>query len=112
LIVAALLAAAALVAPSPRPRAAAMLGALILAPIILGFHIADSDQVEPLRDHPALAAAGAVVAVLAVAGLAVLFARRPVWLRVGRIDLEPAGAAVPRGRRRRARLRGAAIARR
>jgi hypothetical protein len=82
LIVAALLAAAALVAPSPRPRAAAMLGALILAPIILGFHIADSDQVKPLRDHPAVAAAGAVVAVLAVAGLAVLFARRPVWLPI------------------------------
>jgi O-antigen ligase len=82
LIIAALLAAAALVAPSPRARAAAMLGALILAPIILGFHIADSDQVQPLRDHPALAAAGAVVAVLAVAGLAALFARRPAWLPI------------------------------
>ena len=49
LILAALLAAGALVAPNPRARAAAMLGALILAPIILGFHIADSDQVKPLR---------------------------------------------------------------
>jgi O-antigen ligase len=82
LIVAALLAAGALVAPTPRVRAAAMVGALVLAPIILGFHIADSDQVKPLRDHPALAAAGGVVAALAVAALAVLFAKRPVWLPV------------------------------
>ena len=61
----ALLAAAALVAPGPRARAAAMLGALVLAPVILGFHIADSDQVKPLRDHPSLAAAAAVGAVVA-----------------------------------------------
>ena len=60
LILAALLAAGALVARAPRVRAAAMLGALVLAPVILGFHIADSDQVKPLRDHPSLAVAGAV----------------------------------------------------
>jgi O-antigen ligase len=82
LIVAALLAAGALVARGPRVRAAAMLGALILAPVILGFHIADSDQVKPLRDHPSLAAAGAVGAVVALALLAVLFDRRPGWLPV------------------------------
>jgi O-antigen ligase len=82
LIIAALLAAGALVAPSPRPRAWAMLGALILAPIILGFHIADSDQIKPLRDHPALAVAGGIVAACAVAGLAVVFAKRPAWLPV------------------------------
>jgi len=70
------------VAPNPRARAAAMLGALILAPIILGFHIADSDQVKPLRDHPSLAAAGAVGAVVVLAVLAVLFDRRPSWLPV------------------------------
>jgi O-antigen ligase len=82
LILAALLAAGALVARVPRVRAAAMLGALVLAPVILGFHIADSDQVKPLRDHPSLAAAGAVGAVLALALLAVLFDRRPAWLPV------------------------------
>jgi O-antigen ligase len=82
LILAALLAAGALVAPAPRARAAAMLGALVLAPVILGFHIADSDQVEPLRDHPSLAAAGAVGAVVALVLLAVLFDRRPAWLPV------------------------------
>ena len=82
LILAALLAAGALVAPGPRARAAAMLGALVLAPVILGFHIADSDQVKPLRDHPSLAVAGAVGAVVALAVLALLFDRRPSWLPV------------------------------
>jgi O-antigen ligase len=82
LIIAALLAASALVVRNPRGQASAMIGALVIAPIILGFHIADSDQVKPLRDHPALAAAGAVLAAVAVAALAVLFAKRPVWLPV------------------------------
>ena len=82
LILAALLAAGALVARGPRTRAAAMLGALVLAPIILGFHIANSDQVRPLRDHPSLAAAGAVGAVIVLAVLAVVFDRRPSWLPV------------------------------
>ena len=82
LILAALLAAGALVARAPRARAAAMLGALVLAPVILGFHIADSDQVQPLRDHPSLAVAGAVGAVVALAVLALLFDRRPAWLPV------------------------------
>jgi O-antigen ligase len=82
LILAALLAAGALVARAPRARASAMLGALVLAPVILGFHIADSDQVKPLRDHPSLAAAGAVGAVLALAVLALMFDRRPAWLPV------------------------------
>jgi O-antigen ligase len=82
LIVAALLAAVALVARGPRVRACAMVGALLLAPVILGFHIADSDQVKPLRDHPSLAAAGAVAAVVALALLALLFDRRPAWLPV------------------------------
>ena len=82
LILAALLAAGALVARGPRARAAAMLGALVLAPVILGFHIADSDQVKPLRDHPSLAVAGAVGAVVVLAVLALLFDRRPSWLPV------------------------------
>jgi O-antigen ligase len=82
LILAALLAAGALVARAPRARAAAMLGALVLAPVILGFHIADSDQVKPLRDHPSLAVAGAIGALLALAALALLFDRRPHWLPV------------------------------
>ena len=124
LILAALLAAGALVARAPRARAAAMLGALVLAPVILGFHIADSDQVQPLRDHPSLAVAGAVGAVVALAVLAVLFDRRPGVAaggrrgdaalpradRLGRLDGQPARAALPRRRGRRAGLRRAAAA--
>jgi O-antigen ligase len=97
LILAALLAAGALVAPTPRARAAAMVGALVLAPIILGFHIADSDQVQPLKDHPALAAAGGVAAVLAVAALALLFAKRPVWLPVAAVATLPFRVPIASG---------------
>jgi O-antigen ligase len=97
LIIAALLAAGALVAPAPRLRAAAMLGALVLAPIILGSHISGSDQVQPLRDHPALAAAGAVAAVLVVAVLAVLFTRRPAWLPVAAVATLPFRVPIASG---------------
>jgi O-antigen ligase len=97
LILAALLAAGALVAPTGRARAAAMVGALVLAPIILGFHIADSEQVDPLRDHPSLAVAGGVVAVLAVAALAVLFDRRPAWLPVAAVATLPFRVPISSG---------------
>jgi O-antigen ligase len=97
LILAALLAAGALVSPRARPRAAAMLGALALAPVILGFHIAGSDQVQPLRDHPALAAAGACVAVVALAVLSVLFSRRPAWLPVAAVATLPFRVPIASG---------------
>ncbi|MEA2276139.1 MAG: hypothetical protein QOC78_1099 [Solirubrobacteraceae bacterium] len=89
LILAALLAAAALVAPTPRARAAGMVGALVLAPVILGWHIAGSDQLRPLRDRPALAVALAALGLVALAALAVLFDRRPTWLPIA------AAAALP-----------------
>jgi O-antigen ligase len=82
LILAALLGAAALVAPSARARAAAMVAVLVLAPVILVSHISGSDQIQPLRDHPALAAAAGVGGALAIAALALLFARRPAALPV------------------------------
>ena len=102
-----------------------MLGALVLAPVILGFHIADSDQVKPLRDHPSLAVAGAVGAVV-VAGGAGAALRPPPGVaagrrrgdaalpradRLGRLDGQPARAALPRRRRRSAGLRRAAAGR-
>jgi O-antigen ligase len=97
LILAALAAAAALVAPTPRARAWAMVAALVLAPVILGFHIADSDQVRPLRDHPAFAAAGAVVALALLGGLAVLFDRRPSWLPVAAVAALPFRVPIASG---------------
>ena len=58
LTIAALLGAAAIVAPVARVRALAMLAALVLTPVLLVSHVADSDQLSPLTNHPA-AAAGA-----------------------------------------------------
>jgi O-antigen ligase len=77
LILVALLAAAALVAPSPRGRAFALLLALALAPVILVFHIADSDQFRALTDRPGVAAAAAAAGLVVVAALAVLIRREP-----------------------------------
>ena len=109
-----------------RARAPAMLGALVLAPV--------DPRLPHLRLRPGPAAArppvaggrrarSAAVVVAGGAG-ACSFDRRPAWLpvaavgdaavpradRLGRLDGEPARAALPRGRRRRAGLRGAAAA--
>jgi O-antigen ligase len=89
LILVALLAAAALVVPAARARAAAMLGALAIAPVILVVHIADSDQFQALTDRPALAAAAGVGGVVAVLVLAWAIHRWPGVLPVLAI------AAVP-----------------
>jgi O-antigen ligase len=80
LIVVALLAAAALVAHSPRSRAVAMLVALAIAPVILVFHIADSEQFQGLVERPAVAAAAAAAGLVVVAALAALIGRRPAAL--------------------------------
>ncbi len=77
LILAALLAAGAVLLPGARARAWSTLGALVLAPILLVSDIWDTDQVRPLRDHPSVAVAGIVVGIGVLAGLAVLFDRRP-----------------------------------
>jgi O-antigen ligase len=77
LILCSLLAAAALVAPSPRGRAAALLGALALAPVILVAHIWDSSQLESLRDRPALAAVGVLLGLAVLAVGARALERRP-----------------------------------
>jgi O-antigen ligase len=82
LIVVALLAAGALVAPTARIRAWTMLGALAIAPVILVFHIADSDQFRTLTDRPSLAAAAGVAGVLVVLALAWAIHRWPSLLPV------------------------------
>ncbi len=88
-IVAALLAAAVLLARSPRTRAGAMLAALVLTPVLLVANIWSTPQLEPLRERPllALAAAGAGLVVLAAAALAIH--RRPELLALA------AAAALP-----------------
>ncbi|HWH95214.1 MAG TPA: hypothetical protein VNT03_15240, partial [Baekduia sp.] len=77
LILAAVFAAGAVLLPGARWRAWSTLGALVLAPALLISDIWDTDQVRPLRDHPSLAVAGVVAGLVVLAGLAVLFDRRP-----------------------------------
>ncbi len=79
-VVAALLAAAVLLVRSPRTRAAAMLAALVLTPVLLVASIWSTPQLEPLRNRPllALAAAGAGLVVLVIA--AFVIHRRPELL--------------------------------
>jgi len=88
-VVAALLAAAVLLHRSDRARAAAMLGALVLTPVLLVANIWSTPQFEPLRERPllALAAGAGGLVVLALGALAIQ--RRPELLALG------AAAALP-----------------
>jgi O-antigen ligase len=79
-VVAVLLAAAALLAREPRQRALAMLGALLLAPVLLLADIWDSPQLAVVRDHPLPSVLGGVVAIGVVIGLALVMARHAVVL--------------------------------
>ena len=69
----------ALLLPHPRARAVAALVALGLTPVLLVGELWDSPQVAHLRDRPALAGAGIVAGLVAVAALATLLRRVP-WL--------------------------------
>jgi O-antigen ligase len=76
-IVLAALAAASLLARTPRARAGAMAGALVLAPALLLADIWDSPQLRLVHRHPLLAAAGGLAGLAVVAGAGALIARRP-----------------------------------
>ncbi len=62
---------------SRRVRAWAMLGALVLTPVLLAVDVWNTSQLVHLRHHPALAAAACVAAVALIAALALLFWRLP-----------------------------------
>ena len=83
---AALLAAVAVLGRPPRigerVRAAAMLGALVLTPVLLVADIWNTTQLRTLRHHPAEAGAAILLGLTIVAALAVLFRRRPSALPV------------------------------
>jgi O-antigen ligase len=79
-IVLAALAAASLLLVDARRRAWAMLGALLLSPALLLAEIWSSPQLSPAHRHPLLAAAGAAVALTALAAGSLLLARRPQLL--------------------------------
>ena len=89
---AALLAAAfagvALLVDERRRRAVAMLGALALAGAALGL-LADDQIADAVRPRAALAAVGGVLALLVLAGLAVLFRRRPEALPIALVTVLP-----------------------
>ena len=76
-IVAALLAAAMLLVGDRRARAAAMLGALVLAPVLLLADIWSSSQLRFVHRHPLPAVLAALVALAALAAVAVWVARHP-----------------------------------
>ena len=97
LILCAVLAAAALVAPSPRGRAGALLGALALAPVILVAHIWDSDQLATLRDRPVLAVVGVLAGLVVLAVLARAVDRRPALFPVAAVAVLPFRVPIAAG---------------
>lgn len=80
IVAAALLAAAVVLAPVARARAAAMVGALVLTPVLLVAEIWDTPQLEPIRNRPAAAVVGGAVALLALGAAAWAIDRRPMLL--------------------------------
>lgn len=97
LIACAALAAAALVLPSARGRAAALLGALTLAPVILVAHIWDSEQLDTVRDRPAVAAVGVVLGLAALVALAVAVDRRPQLFPLAAVAVLPFRVPISAG---------------
>jgi O-Antigen ligase len=98
IVIAAALAAAAIVAPTARARAWAMLGALALTPVLLILSIWETPQLELLRDHtlPVLAG-GIVVAAVVVVPLALWFARRRTVLPLAALAALPFRIPVEAG---------------
>jgi O-antigen ligase len=76
-IVLALLAAIVILGREPATRAWAMLGALVLSPVLLLADIWRSPQLGIVHRHPLETAVGAAVILAAVVAFAVLLARRP-----------------------------------
>lgn len=76
-IAAALLAAATMMIGHPRARAASMLGALVLCPVLLLADIWHSSQLQVVHRHPLPAAVAAIVALAVLAAVAWWLARHP-----------------------------------
>jgi O-antigen ligase len=89
IVVATALAAAVILDRHPARRAAAMLGALVLTPILLVGHVWGTPQFEPLRSRPLFFVVGTVLAVVALAAAALVLERHPAWFPLA------VAAAVP-----------------
>ena len=79
-VVAALLAGWAILATDHQPRAWAMLGSLVLAPVLLLADIWNSPQLRIVHRHPAEALIAAAAALIVLIVVAALLARHPRWL--------------------------------
>ncbi|HUA46899.1 MAG TPA: O-antigen ligase family protein [Solirubrobacteraceae bacterium] len=77
IVVAAALAAVAMLHRNARVQAVAMLGALVLAPVLLLGDIWHSPQLAVVHRHPLVAVVGALIALAAVAAAALLVAKHP-----------------------------------
>jgi O-antigen ligase len=78
-VVVALLAAAALLMRPPRVRAAAIIGCIVLSPVLLLAEVWDSPHVRAIHDHRLLAVIAFLVALAVLAAVARVIALRP-WL--------------------------------
>ena len=97
IVAAALLGAAVVLAPLARARAAAMAGALVLTPVLLVAEIWDTPQLDPIRARPALAAAGALAALVAVGVVAWALDRRPLLLPLAAVIALPFRVPIESG---------------
>jgi O-antigen ligase len=97
MVVAAALAAWTVLGRTVRSRAWAMLGALVLTPVLLVAEIWNSPQLESVRDRGALALVAAGIGLAAMGVLAALFARRPGVLAVAALAALPFRVPVESG---------------
>ncbi len=97
MVVAAALAAGAVLGRTVRGRAWAMLGALVLTPVLLVAEIWNAPQIETVRERGVLAVGAAAVGLAAVGALAWLFARRPGFLAVMALAALPFRVPVQAG---------------
>jgi hypothetical protein len=97
MVLAATCAAGAVVARTVRGRAWAMLGALVLTPVLLLSEIWNSPQLETVRNRGALALVAACVGLACMGALAWLFARRPGVLGVAALAALPFRVPVQSG---------------
>lgn len=78
-VVVALLAAGALLAPTPRARAVAVIGCIVLSPTLLLAEVWHSPHVRAIHHHPLLAVIAVLMGLAVVAAVARVIAGRP-WL--------------------------------
>ena len=96
-VVAALLGAAVLLVRAPRARAAAMLAALVLTPVLLVANIWSTPQFEPLRERPGLLLAAGLGGLVVLGTGAFLLHRRPELLALAAAGALPFRVPIESG---------------